>query len=243
MFKFFKSKRDFDKAVEAEVERRELERKQKAQEMREWIEENPLEVRLTEKAEIQQRYIEAEEMFKAGNPEDAFVKLTEVINRSALLSGEVIGLYVFVLLVDVKKALSGKEGALEAYDEGISYYSSVQGDYVSGWLEHLKVSRESYLKEEELMERMRERYKFPLAEDVVIALKRLEGLAVYRYLYDEMDSFDAVWRAVLKQVDYFEQGEKGWNNLNKTTYKGAKNWLKSFAHLCSDAVPDEYRRE
>ena len=58
--------------------------------------------------------------------------------------------------------------------------------------------------------------------------------------YSSQDSFDAVWRSVLHEVDLFEEGEE--SPLNKTTAKGAKRWLKEFSHLCKDVrIPDEYK--
>ena len=103
--------------------------------------------------------------------------------------------------------------------------------------------REDYEIEVNRIKEMQERYSFSIDEEPVrLALERLESIKVNSYRNNSNDvSFDAVWRSVLVQVDYYEQGEKGWNMLNKTTYKGAKNWLKSFAHLCKEDIPDEYK--
>lgn len=241
---FFKTKKDFEKAVQAEVDRREQERKKKAQEMwEEWEKENTVEVRFSEKQELQQVYLDAEALYKAGEYKEADLKLNEYINRFLLLDGEVLGLYVFILMIDIKKALNDKESTLKAYDNGIDYYSSVKGEYVEGWLEHLKVAKQAYIKEEELIEGMRERYEFDLAPELIIALQRLEGIAVYKIIQraEKWESFDTVWRAVQKEVEAFEKDGVD-KRLNKTTYKGAKNWVKSFAHLCSEDVPEEYRK-
>lgn len=245
MFGFFKNKRDFDKAVEEEVNKREQERKKKAQEMwEEWEEENTVSLRFSEDNEIRLVYLDAENLYKNGEYLEALKKLKEVIERSVKIE-KIIGLYVFILLVDVQKAINGSAGALDAYDIGISYYNKVNGEYVDRWREHLQIAKESYIQEEKVIKEMESRYEFPLTQDLIIALQRLEGLAVYRkFLQDKCGywkSYDDVWFAVLKEVEDFEQGiEKC--NLNKTTYKGAKNWLKNFAGLTEKDIPDEYRK-
>lgn len=243
MFGFFRNKKDFDKAVEAEVNKREQERKKKAQEMwEEWEKENNVSVNFSEKNEIRILYIEAEKLYKNGEYIEALKKLNEVIEGNVKI-GEIVGLYVFILLVDIQRAIGSD--VLEAYDTGIAYYSKVSGDHVEDWKEHLQVAKESYIQEERLIKEMESRYKFPLTQELIIALQRLEGLAVYRkFLADqcgEWNMYDDVWVSVLKEVEDFEQEVKGCN-LNKTTYKGAKNWLKSFAHLCKRDLPDEYRK-
>lgn len=244
MFGFFKSKRDFDKAVQEEVDRREAERKKKVDEMwKKWNEENTVDIHLGKQNELYTLYAQAEKLYKDGKPESALVLLNDVINGFKEI-GEVIGLYVFILLIDVQKILDGKDGAIWAYDMGIEYYSGVSGEYVDRWREHLQVAKDSYIKEEKLIEELKERYDFPLDTPTIIALERLENLVVYRYIkleaVTEYTGFDKVWRAVLNEVDYFEQGDS-WNSLNKTTYKGAKNWLKSFSHLCKEDIPEEYK--
>lgn len=242
MFGFFKNKQDFEKEVQKEVDRREAERKAKVKEMwEEWEKENGVTIKFSKSQETKALYAKAEEAYKGGNPQVALDLLEKMIQDTEDL-GEIVGLYVFILLVDVKKTLTGHNGAVEAYDRGIVYYSTHSGAYTERWLSDIQVLKDSYLQEEELILGMRERYSFDLTEENIIALKRLESIAVYRFIgYENLNSFDAVWNEVLKQVDYFENEEKGWNNLNKTTYKGAKNWLKSFSHLCSDEIPEEYR--
>lgn len=244
MFGFFKSKRDFDKAVKKEVDRREEERKKKVDEMwRKWQEENEVDIHLSKKNELNVLYTKAEKLYKEGNPDGALVLLNDIISGYTEI-GELIGLYVFILLIDVQKTLDGKDGAIWAYDMGIEYYSSASGEYVDRWKEHLQVAKESYLKEENLIEELQEKYDFTLDTPTVIALERLENLAVHRYIkldaVTEYTGFDRVWRSVLNEVDYFEQGDS-LNSLNKTTYKGAKNWLKSFSHLCKEDIPEEYK--
>lgn len=90
---------------------------------------------------------------------------------------------------------------------------------------------------------MQKRYNFSIEEEPIrIALERLEGLKVntYRYVdYHAQRSFGDVWRSVLHEVDLYEEGEE--SPLNKTTCKGAKNWLNSFSHLCKDRVPKYFR--
>ena len=57
--------------------------------------------------------------------------------------------------------------------------------------------------------------------------------------YSYQDSFDKVWASVLHEVDMYEEGEE--SPMNKTTVKGAKNWLKSFSHLYKGRVPEDYK--
>jgi Fe-S cluster biosynthesis and repair protein YggX len=201
------------------------------------------EIRLRDVDELKMLYVKAESLYKDGKSDEALVLLNCMINGLTEI-GEIVGLYVFILLIDVQKELDGMDGALWAYDLGINYYSSISGEYVERWREHLQVAKDSYIKEEKLIEELKDRYDFPLDTPTIIALERLENLVVYRYIkleaVTEYTGFDKVWRAVLNEVDYFEQGDS-WNSLNKTTYKGAKNWLKSFSHLCKEDIPEEYK--
>lgn len=102
---------------------------------------------------------------------------------------------------------------------------------------------EYYMTEKNRIEEMQKRYNFSIGEEPIrIALERLEKLKVneYRYVdYHAQTSFDDVWRSVLHEVDLYEEGEE--SPLNKTTCKGAKNWLKSFSHLYKGRVPEEYK--
>lgn len=238
MFGFFRSKKEFDKAVKEEVDRREKENEKRWEE---WLKKNPVEVKLGKKNELNMLYVKAEEMYKKGECLASLEILNSVI-KGLVEIGETIGLYVFILLIDVRKALEGSDGALDAYDMGIKYYGEISGEQACKWKEHLIVAKESYIEEERMLNEMRTRYKFSLDASVIPALQRLEGIAVSKYIdCGGLDSFDEVWREVLKQVDNFEQGKKEQNNLNKTTYKGAKNWLKHFSHLCKNEIPDEYK--
>lgn len=100
-----------------------------------------------------------------------------------------------------------------------------------------------YEMEKQRIEEMQKRYNFSIQEEPVrIALERLESLKVNEYRnvdYWTQDSFDRVWWSVLHEVDMYEEGEE--SPLNKTTYKGAKNWLKSFVHLCKGNIPADYK--
>lgn len=102
---------------------------------------------------------------------------------------------------------------------------------------------EWYEMEKQRIEEMQKRYNFSIQDEPVrIALERLESLKVNEYRnvdYWAQDSFDRVWWSVLHEVDLYEEGEE--SPLNKTTCKGAKNWLKSFAHLCKGNVPADYK--
>lgn len=109
-----------------------------------------------------------------------------------------------------------------------------------------RAREEAYLEmEKQRLEQMQERYNFPLNEELITALERLESLKVNEYRnvdYYAQDSFDRVWWSVLHEVDMYEEGEE--SPLNVTTLKGAKNWLKSFSHLCKGCrIPKEYERE
>lgn len=94
------------------------------------------------------------------------------------------------------------------------------------------------------VEKMQEVYRFTVTPEMVPAIQRLEKLAVYRACGLDLvaiDSFDALWYAILREVDYYEQDEEGWNILNKNSYRATKNWLKSFSHLCKERIPEEYK--
>ena len=103
---------------------------------------------------------------------------------------------------------------------------------------------EYYMAEKNRIEKMQERYNFSISEEPIrTALERLESLKVNEYRnvdYHAQKSFYDVWWSVLHEVDLYEEGEG--SQLNKTTFKGAKNWLKSFSHLCKERVPAEYKR-
>ena len=90
---------------------------------------------------------------------------------------------------------------------------------------------------------MQERYNFSIEDETIrIALERLESLKVNEYRnvdYHAQCSFGDVWWSVLHEVDLYEEGEE--SPLNKTTCKGAKNWLKSYSHLCKERVPADYK--
>lgn len=102
---------------------------------------------------------------------------------------------------------------------------------------------EYYQMEKKRIAEMQERYNFSIEDEPIrIALERLEKLKVNEYRIDDyhwQDSFDKVWWSVLHEVDLYEEGEE--TLMNGTTYKGAKNWLKSFAHLCKERIPEEYK--
>ena len=112
------------------------------------------------------------------------------------------------------------------------------------WLKRAR--EENYMQmEKKRIEEMQKRYNFSIEEETVrIALERLESLKVNEYRnvdYHAQRSFGDVWWSVLHEVDLYEEGEE--SPLNKTTCKGAKNWLKSFSHLCKERVPEGYRPE
>ena len=107
-----------------------------------------------------------------------------------------------------------------------------------------RAREEEYMQmEKERIAEMQKRYNFSIEEEPIrTALERLEGLKVNEYRnvdYWAQRSFGDVWWSVLHEVDLYEEGEE--SPLNKTTCKGAKNWLKSFSHLCKEGVPENYR--
>lgn len=243
MFEFFR-KKELDKSVKKEEDQRKAEiKKRQAEIWNEWLAENPIDENFEKENKLKSMYAKAEEYYKNGSYQKSLDTLVKVVDGYTAL-GKVVGLYVFILYIDVIKECKGYDDTLNAYDLGIEYYSNSVGEYVDRWKEHLEVAKESYIEEEKLIERLKEKYEFPLDTPTIIALKRLENLAVHKFIkleaVDNYSGFDRVWRAVLNEVDYFEQGDS-WNSLNKTTYKGAKNWLKSFSHLCKEKIPEEYR--
>lgn len=243
MFGFFR-KKELDKSVKKEEDQRKAEiKKRRAEIWNEWLAENPIDENFEKENKLKSMYAKAEEYYKNGSYQKSLDTLVKVVDGYTAL-GKVVGLYVFILYIDVIKEYKGYDDTLNAYNLGIEYYSNSVGEYVDRWKEHLEVAKESYIEEEKLIERLKEKYEFPLDTSTIIALKRLENLAVHKFIkleaVDNYSGFDKVWRAVLNEVDYFEQGDS-WNSLNKTTYKGAKNWLKSFSYLCKEKIPEEYR--
>ena len=74
---------------------------------------------------------------------------------------------------------------------------------------------------------------------------RLESLAVDRfrnYDYSAQKSFDDVWWSVLHEVDLYEEGEET-EFRSVRSVEATKKWLKSFSHLCTEKVPEEYKSE
>lgn len=243
MFGFFKSKKEFDRAVQEEVNRREQKQKKEVEKnWDKWLEEHPVNVNYSKKNEARILYTDAEKLHKEGKDKEALAILNAVMEKLTDL-GEIIGLYVFILLIDVQNNLEGMSGALWAYDLGIKYYSGISGEYTDKWKEHLVMARESYIREAEMLQDMKSRYNFELKDELIPALQRLESLKVNECRYDDyasQNSFDAIWISVLHEVDLYEEGEE--SMLNKNSCRGAKNWLKSFSHLCKMAkIPEEYK--
>ena len=240
MFKWLKRK--FENAVQAEVEKREAERKENASKMwEEWKNEHPISISFGKLNDIKCMYPKAQEDFDNANYEEALQKLNWIIDEYIKLE-EIVGLYVFILLVDTQKAIAGKDGALGAYDRGIEYYSNVSGEHTERWKDQLQHMRENYIEDEERLEQMRASYNFSIEDaEIIKALIRLEGIKVNEYRvkdYEHQNSFDLVWESVLNEVEKYEAGEN--SPLNKTTLKGAKSWLRNFSYLCSGIISEEY---
>lgn len=185
-------------------------------------------------------YSKAYKGVKAGLYNDAVKYIDEYIKKCDRY-GEIVKQYVYDLLVMAVidgKALSGD--VCWVYDEIIKYYQEKGNEeYAADYL----LRKEDYIKEVEKMIALRDRYNFDITEDIARALFRLEGLKVNEYRLDDyatQDSFGAVWKSVLHEVDLYEEGEE--SPLNKITTKGAKRWLKEFSHLCTEVrIPDEYK--
>ena len=133
---------------------------------------------------------------------------------------------------------------LEEVDKEIAEMQESSKKIVEQKKAEVKAREESwYEMEKQRIEEMQKRYNFSIQDEPVrIALERLERLKVNEYRnidYWAQDSFDRVWWSVLHEVDMYEEGEE--SPLNKTTYKGAKNWLKSFVHLCKGNIPADYK--
>ena len=119
-------------------------------------------------------------------------------------------------------------------------------DFLDQWEKDLEKEKEEAdkLKRDKIIKAFQEKYRFEITPEMVPALQRLEGLAVYRACGIDLvaiDSFDALWYSILREVDYYEQGEDGWNILNGNSYKGAKRWLKEYSGLCKERIPEEYK--
>jgi hypothetical protein len=109
------------------------------------------------------------------------------------------------------------------------------------YLENLQEAER--MKEQELKE-MKKRYNFSVDDErIQIALERLESLAVDSFRnndYCAQKSFDDVWWSVLHEVDMYREGEEhGFKSVRSV--QATEKWLKSFSHLCTEKVPDEYK--
>lgn len=99
---------------------------------------------------------------------------------------------------------------------------------------------------QEQIKKMQKRYNFSIEDErIQIALERLESLAVDRFRNDDYSaqkSFDDVWWSVLHEVDLYEEGEET-EFRSVRSVEATKKWLKSFSHLCTEKVPEEYKAE
>lgn len=171
----------------------------------------------------------------------ALEHISQYVNLSERY-GELVREPVFILfIVSTEEGGGSSEDVFSVYDSIISYYKNKGAKEYVELFEKKKVDYEVTVNE---IKDLEYRYGFALTSDLVTAIQSLERLAVYKYLSSNAlrDTFNNVWTTVLKEVEYFENADSR-NNLNKTTYKGAKNWLKRFAYLCSEDIPDEYKEE
>lgn len=109
----------------------------------------------------------------------------------------------------------------------------------------LRNEEDARMKQEQF-KKMQKRYNFSIEDErIQIALERLEGLAVDRFRNDDYSaqkSFDDVWWSVLHEVDLYEEGgETEFRSVRSV--EATKKWLKSFSHLCTEKVPEEYKAE
>lgn len=190
--------------------------------------------------ELMSLYSRAYKCVETGLYNDAVKCIDELLAKSEKY-GEIVKQYVYdLLLIAVKDGGASFEEVCWIYDEVIKYYQEKGNkEYAVDYA----LRKADYIKEAERMQSLRERYNFDITVDIARALFRLEGLKVNEYRmidYATQDSFDAVWRSVLHEVDLWEEGEE--SPLNKTTAKGAKRWLKEFSFLCVNSkVPDDYK--
>ena len=109
----------------------------------------------------------------------------------------------------------------------------------------LRNEEDARMKQEQF-KKMQKRYNFSIEDErFQIALERLEGLAVDRFRNDDYSaqkSFDDVWWSVLHEVDLYEEGEET-EFRSVRSVEATKKWLKSFSHLCTEKVPEEYKAE
>lgn len=109
----------------------------------------------------------------------------------------------------------------------------------------LRNEEDARMKQEQF-KKMQKRYNFSIEDErIQIALERLEGLAVDRFRNDDYSaqkSFDDVWWSVLHEVDLYEEGEET-EFRSVRSVEATKKWLKSFSHLCTEKVPEEYKSE
>ena len=109
----------------------------------------------------------------------------------------------------------------------------------------LRNEEDARMKQEQF-KKMQKRYNFSIEDErFQIAIERLEGLAVDRFRNDDYSaqkSFDDVWWSVLHEVDLYEEGEET-EFRSVRSVEATKKWLKSFSHLCTEKVPEEYKAE
>lgn len=109
----------------------------------------------------------------------------------------------------------------------------------------LRNEEDARMKQEQI-KKMQKRYNFSIEDErIQIALERLESLAVDRFRNDDYSaqkSFDDVWWSVLHEVDLYEEGEET-EFRSVRSVEATKKWLKSFSHLCTEKVPEEYKAE
>lgn len=112
--------------------------------------------------------------------------------------------------------------------------------------QYLENMQEEKQMKQEQIRKMQKRYNFSIWDErIQIALERLESLAVDRfrnYDYSAQKSFDDVWWSVLHEVDLYEEGEET-EFRSVRSVEATKKWLKSFSHLCTEKVPEEYKPE
>ena len=111
MFGFFR-KRELDKSVKKEEDQRKSEIEKKQAEMwDEWLAENPIDENYEKEDRLKRMYAKAEEYYKSGSYQKSLDTLVKVVDGYTTL-GKVVGLYVFILYIDVIKECTGCMGRM-----------------------------------------------------------------------------------------------------------------------------------
>lgn len=197
-----------------------------------------LEILQNRRNDLHKLYQLAYSELESGLYDKAFTHLTEHL-RLIIQYGEVENTSTYLLMIAAVEGWGGlyrdTDLLLQVYDNAISYYSSLG---MKDEIDLFEKRKADCLVEVKRIEDLRGKYEFSIdCADIVEALDHLSSIIVGKIREPVYDSFDSVWWSVYRELEYFNSEDER-NRLNKTTSKGARTWLKRWAKLCKEAVPD-----